>query len=78
MNKVISAAVVILSLSSCAVIRPGEIGVRQTLGKLSEKGHGQGTLWYNPLVSKVIKVNTQINNIELCDNQHHLLVKFIN
>jgi len=65
MNKVISAAVVILSLSSCAIIRPGEIGVRQTLGKLSEKGHGQGTLWYNPLVSKVIKVNTQINNIEL-------------
>lgn len=65
MNKVISAAVVILSLSSCAIIRPGEIGVRQTLGKLSEKGHGQGTLWYNPFVSKVIKVNTQINNIEL-------------
>jgi len=65
MNKVISAAVVILSLSSCAIVRPGEIGVRQTLGKLSEKGHGQGTLWYNPLVSRVIKVNTQINNIEL-------------
>lgn len=54
-----------LLMSSCAVIRPGEIGVKQRLGKLSEKGHSQGAIWYNPFTTRVIKTNVQINDIEL-------------
>ena len=55
----------ILLLSNCAVIRPGEAGVKQTLGKLSSKVSTQGTMYYNPLISKVIKESTQTNNIKL-------------
>lgn len=51
--------------SSCAVIRPGEAGVRQTLGKFSDKVITQGTVLYNPFTSKVIKESTRINNIKL-------------
>jgi len=54
-----------LMLSNCAVIRPGEAGIKQTLGKFSDKVATQGTLLYNPLVSKVIKESTQTNNIKL-------------
>jgi len=54
-----------LLMSSCAIIRPGEVGVKQTLGKLSEKSYMQGAVWYNPFVTKIIITNTQINNIEL-------------
>lgn len=51
--------------SSCAVIRPGEAGVRQTLGKFDNDVVTEGTVFYNPLTSKVIKESTQTNNIKL-------------
>ena len=55
----------ILFLSSCAVIRPGEVGIKQTLGKFSKEVKTQGTVVYNPLISKVIKESTQTQNIKL-------------
>lgn len=55
----------ILLCSSCAVVRPGEAGVKQTLGKFSKNISTQGTIFYNPLVSKVIKESTKTNNIKL-------------
>lgn len=59
-------AVIILGFcTSCAVIRPGEAGVKQTLGKLSDEVLTQGTIVYNPFVSRVIKTSTQTNNIKL-------------
>lgn len=51
--------------SNCAVIRPGEAGVKQTLGKFSDKVSTQGTIIYNPLVSKIIKESTKTSNIKL-------------
>lgn len=51
--------------SSCAVVRPGEAGVKQTLGKFSKTISTQGTIFYNPLTSRVIKESTQTNNIKL-------------
>lgn len=64
-RAIISGALVTLFLSSCAVVRPGEVGVKQRLGKLSDKTHTQGSVWYNPLTTKVVKTNVQINDIEL-------------
>ena len=51
--------------SSCAVIRPGEAGVKQTLGKFDNQVATEGTVFFNPLTSKVIKESTQTNNIKL-------------
>jgi len=59
---------VITILSSCAIIRPGEVGVRQKLGRLSEKVHFSGPLFYNPFVGKVIRISIQTNNLELSLN----------
>ncbi len=56
---------VLLLFTNCAVIRPGEAGVKQTLGKFSDKVSTQGTIFYNPFTSKVIKESTQTNNIKL-------------
>lgn len=63
--KIISAIIVSIAFTSCAVIRPGEVGVKQKLGNLSEKSHTQGSVWFNPFTTKVIKTNIQINDIEL-------------
>ncbi|MFT5846672.1 prohibitin family protein [Psychroserpens sp.] len=61
----IFAVLILFLCSSCAVIRPGEAGVKQTLGKFSDEISTQGVIYYNPLVSKVIKESTQTNNIKL-------------
>ena len=55
----------VFMLSSCAVIRPGEVGVRQKLGRLSDEITTQGTVFFNPFTSKVVKTSIQTNNLEL-------------
>lgn len=57
-----------LALASCTIIRPGEVGVKQKLGNLSDKTHVQGAVWFNPFVAKVIKTDIQINDLELSLN----------
>lgn len=52
-------------VSSCTVIRPGQVGVKQRLGKLSDKTYSQGSVVFNPFVTKVIKTNVQITDLEL-------------
>jgi regulator of protease activity HflC (stomatin/prohibitin superfamily) len=63
-NLIFSAGILLLA-SSCAVVRPGEAGLKQTLGKFSDKILTQGIILYNPFISKVIKESTQTNNIKL-------------
>lgn len=55
-------------LSSCTVIRPGEVGVKQRLGKLDDKIHKQGVVWFNPILATVVKTNVQTNDLELTLN----------
>ena len=64
-SKIIYLLLLPLIVSSCAIIRPGEVGLKQKLGKLSEGVYKQGTVLYNPIITKVIRTNVQINNIEL-------------
>jgi len=54
-----------LFLGSCAVIKPGEIGVKQRLGKLSEKALEQGPHAFNPFITKVIVTSVQTESLEL-------------
>jgi regulator of protease activity HflC (stomatin/prohibitin superfamily) len=65
MKNIITISAVVFLFSSCAVIRPGEAGVVQKLGKFSDKIVTQGTMLYNPFTSKVIKESTKTNNIKL-------------
>src|SRR6202007_2075174 len=50
---------VALFFQQCAIIRPGEIGIKQTLGKIKGSPFQQGVKWYNPFVSKVVKINVR-------------------
>ena len=54
-----------LFLGSCAVIEPGQVGVKQKLGKLSTESVTQGAIWYNPFTTQIIRTNIQITDIEL-------------
>ena len=55
----------LFALGSCAVIKPGEVGVKQKLGKLDKDYKTQGVIWYNPFIAEVVVTNIQIRDVEL-------------
>lgn len=62
----ISTAVVVLSfLASCTIIRPGEVGVKQRVGKLSESILEEGAHGYNPFTTRIIKTPIRTENLEI-------------
>ena len=54
-----------LGLVGCTIIRPGEIGVKQRLGKLEEGYRQPGPVAYNPFVAQVVKLPTRTVNLEI-------------
>lgn len=71
MKKLISTSAVLLTalfLSSCAIIRPGEVGVKQRLGKLSDRVYDQGAYLYNPFVTVMVKTPVRTVNMEVVLN----------
>ncbi len=67
-HKMIIVAAAGITITSCAVIQPGQIGVKQRFGRLSETTKSQGVMFYNPFVSRVIRVPTRTINRELTMN----------
>lgn len=57
--------VVIITLSSCTIIRQGEVGVKRSLGKINPNVYDQGARWFNPFTQTFIKVPTRMVNIEV-------------
>jgi prohibitin 1 len=52
-----------LLLSSCMVVRPGEVGYIQTAGHLPENPVKQGFRPYNPFISKQVKMKIRVIEI---------------
>jgi prohibitin 1 len=61
------AAIVLLLVfgTSCAIVKQGEVGVKRKLGKLEEKAYPPGTVGFNPFTTKILKVSTQTENVEV-------------
>jgi len=67
MKKLIVLFVATLLLSSCKVVRPGEVGIKTTFGSLG-KAKLNGVVVYNPFVTKVIKLPVRTINREVAIN----------
>lgn len=52
-------------LASCAVVRPGEVGITQRLGTLQDNIQSEGVVVFNPFTSKVVKTSIQTTDLEL-------------
>ena len=62
MKKILSIILVIsLMISSCGVIKPGEVGVKQKFGKLKGDVQTQGLVILNPLF-ELVKIPTRTVN----------------
>ena len=55
----IGCVVIIIASTSCRVVRPGEIGIKQTLGKMHGGSRQPGSVAFFPFTTKVIKINTR-------------------
>ena len=57
--------VMVSFLSSCVIIRPGEVGVRRTMGKLQNKVLDEGVHGVNPFATTVIRKPIRTVNLEM-------------
>lgn len=54
-----------VAMSSCTLVRPGEVGVKTTLGRLKDKVYKPGIVVLNPFVTKVQRLPTRTVNREV-------------
>ena len=55
-------------ITSCAVVRQGEVGVKRTFGKYSDKPITEGLRVFNPFTTTIVKVPVQTENLEVALN----------
>ncbi len=65
LNPVLIVLTCIIFLTSCVTVRQGEVGVKRKFGKYADKGYTEGLRTYNPLFSRIIKISTQTENLEV-------------
>jgi regulator of protease activity HflC (stomatin/prohibitin superfamily) len=53
------------SIFSCVTIREGEVGVKRTLGTYADAPYDSGLKSFNPFVSRIIKISTMTENLEV-------------
>jgi len=63
--KALFCLFMLTSFASCVTIREGEVGVKRKLGKYSDKPYTSGIKAFNPFVSRIIKISTQTENLEV-------------
>lgn len=63
-----SILLLLVLASGCAVINPGQVGVKRTLGKLSSKVSQPGPVLFNPFLSKVVRINVGTENLSIKEN----------
>ena len=64
-NSILLAGFAGVFFASCAVVNPGEVGVKRTFGKLKPQIHDQGLVGINPFVSQLITIPTRTVNKEV-------------
>jgi regulator of protease activity HflC (stomatin/prohibitin superfamily) len=57
-----------LFASNCTVVRQGQFGVKRKLGKFSDEVYTSGLRTFNPFTSRIVKVSSQTENIEVSLN----------
>lgn len=68
LKNILIGITAILLISSCAVVRQGEVGVKRKLGKLDPKTMESGARLFNPLTTTVIKIPIRTVNVEIQSN----------
>jgi regulator of protease activity HflC (stomatin/prohibitin superfamily) len=54
--RLLSGVIITASLFSCAIVRPGEVGIKQKLGKIKSDHLAQGPYVYDPFTTTIKKI----------------------
>ncbi len=54
--------------SSCVIIRPGQAGIKQRLGKISDEALTEGPRSFNPFTTSIVTLPTRTVNLEISCN----------
>ena len=65
MKKIVVFVFVGLIVSSCVIVKPGEVGVRQFLGRLKGSPASPGPTIINPLTTTLVRIPTRTVNKEI-------------
>ena len=68
MKNIAMIFIAAMMISGCTVVRQGEIGVKRKLGKLNNNIEEPGSVVFNPLTTKVIKMPIRTQNLEIASN----------
>lgn len=55
-------------LTSCSIVKPHQVGLKSKLGKINKDVKDPGPVFYNPLVTRIIKVNVRTMNLSIKEN----------
>jgi prohibitin 1 len=55
-------------ISSCAIIRPNQVALKSKLGRINKKVKDPGPVYYNPFLTRIIKVNISTMNLSIREN----------
>ena len=55
-------------ITSCAIIRPNQVALKSKLGRINKKVKDPGPVYYNPFITKIIKVNISTMNLSIREN----------
>lgn len=59
------AGILFVASTGCAMVVPGEVGVKQTLGRLDDRVYDPGPVLFTPGLTSVIKIPTRTVNLEV-------------
>lgn len=55
--------IICLALTSCTIVRPGEVGMIQRVGVIKPKPILSGAKGFNPFTDKIIKINVRVTEV---------------
>lgn len=67
-KSLLAMGLVLLLGSSCAVVRPDQVGVKQTIGRLSDEVKHPGPVAINPFTTRLIRIPVQTRNLSIFED----------
>lgn len=62
---ILAMGLLLILTSGCAIVRPDQVGVKQTFGRLSDEVKQPGPTTINPFTTRLIKVQIQTRNLSI-------------
>jgi regulator of protease activity HflC (stomatin/prohibitin superfamily) len=54
--------------TSCSIVKPNQVALKSKLGRINKKVKDPGPVYYNPFLTRIIKVNISTMNLSIREN----------